>query len=192
VSKVKAQKTAARGTSLRYELVRDFYKCIKGIPEYTDNDSERKLEIFDIPNAQTSIVSGDPTTKGGGDHLYEVRGYYRYTKRYGIESEWNKLPVTQSENKNYKKMCSKDVGWQKLTEEELPSLTKEENILYLRIQSWINYCESRGVELSFEMPEKIEEIMEEAVQKALIVLSQGFEEMKNEFDSMDPTDSEEE
>jgi hypothetical protein len=56
----KAQKTAGRGSSLRYELIRDFSKLYnKNIPEYTDSDKERKLEIFNIPNSETSIVSGN-------------------------------------------------------------------------------------------------------------------------------------
>jgi hypothetical protein len=182
----KAQKTAGRGSSLRYELIRDFSKLYnKNIPEYTDSDKERKLEIFNIPNSETSIVSGEPTTKGGGDHLYEVRGYYRHTSQYGIESEWNKLPVTAGENKSYKKMCGKDVGWQKLTEEELTTLSEDNQILYRCIQEWFSYCESRGVSLCFEMPETVEDIMEETVENALTALRRGFQQMESEYGKLD-------
>ena len=138
-------------------------------PEYTNEDNQKKLEIFDIPNNKTCFVTG-LKSNGRGDHIWEMNGYHKYTNRRGINDQWNIIPVVGSKNKTYKKiqftmpdgkLVKKDIGYQKLTEEEeLYMLQSEDDILmdsiriYKQLEKWKQYVAERGAVLSFEEPNK--------------------------------------
>ena len=98
-------------------------------PVYTEEDHQKKLEIFEIPDDRTCFITGYDSN-GVGDHIYEINGYYRYTNRRGVNDNWNIVPVVGSRNKSYKKIkftidgskVKKDIGYQELTDEELDTL----------------------------------------------------------------------
>lgn len=153
----------SRKSTIRYEMTRDFVAkyTAKFIPEFSNEDRVKMLEIFQIPDLKTCIVTGQKVAKTGGDHLFEVRGYYKKTGKVGIEQKWNRLPVTTGENKRYKKYefidennkkYTKNIGYQKLTENELKMCDHGKKKLYNNIQKWIDHCDSRSVKLYVEMP----------------------------------------
>ena len=123
-----------RWSTINYELTKVF-SVVESIginPVFTEDDYKKKLEIFEIPNHKTCFISGEKS-KGRGDHIYEINGYYKYTQLYGIDDRWNTVPVKVSLNKGYKKLkfimngkqIEKDIGYQDLTEEELTFFIRE-------------------------------------------------------------------
>ncbi len=133
-------------------------------PEFTQEDLNKKLEILEIKNNNECFVTGKPA-KGVGDHLWEINGYFRATKKRGIDDNWNLLPVTGEKNKKYKKFdfminnkrVKKDIGYEDLTEEEYLYLISSENVeeikmaeIYQKIKKWKDYVKTRGARLNFE------------------------------------------
>ncbi|MDB0004595.1 hypothetical protein N9E21_01850 [Candidatus Poseidoniaceae archaeon] len=186
----KSSNVNSRKSTIRYEMTRDFVAnyTAKFIPEFSDEDELKMLEIFNIPDLKTCIVTGQKVAKTGGDHLFEVRGYYKKTEKVGIEQKWNRLPVTTDENKRYKKYdfvdenhkkYTKNIGYQKLTEDELEMCDKQKKDLYNNIQNWVDYCDNRGVKLCVKMPTNAEKHMNTAIDEAFTILEKGIEKMVN-------------
>ena len=136
-------------------------------PIFTQEDLNKKLEILEIKSDKECFVTGKPA-KGVGDHLYEINGYFKHTKKRGFNDEWNVLPVCGDKNKNYKKFnfmmnnirIKKDVGYEDLSEEEFLYLISSENEeeikmanLYEKIRKWKDYVKTRGARLNFEETE---------------------------------------
>ena len=62
-----------------------------------------KLEIFDIPNLKTCFITGKESKKLiKGDYLFEICKFRNILGAYGIDSQWNTIPVTSDINVNYK------------------------------------------------------------------------------------------
>ena len=186
----KSSNVNSRKSTIRYEMTRDFVAnyTAKFIPEFSDADQIKMLGIFKIPDLKTCIVTGQKVAKTGGDHLFEVRGYYKKTDKVGIEQKWNRLPVTTDENKRYKKYdfvdenhkrYTKNIGYQKLTKNELEMCDKGKKELYNNIQTWIDYCDSRGVKLYVKMPTEAEKQMNDAIDEAFAIFEKGIEKMVN-------------
>ena len=145
-------------------------------PKYTQEDNQKKLEIFNIPDNKTCFVTG-LKSNGTGDHIYEINNYHKYTGRRGINDQWNIVPVTGSINKSYKKvkftmpngeLVKKDVGYQKLTEEEKRYLLQsqdETHIKFIRVykqlEKWNQYVIERGAVTSFVEPNEFIQIRTE-------------------------------
>ena len=183
----------SRLSTIRYEMTRDFieYYTSDTIPEFTEDHATKLMEIFQIPNMQTCIVTGEKVAKGKGDHLFEVRGYLKKSGKVGIEQKWNMLPVSGTENTRYKKFkftdklgkkYTKNIGFEELTEEELAKCSDREKSLYQMIRRWFAYCESQNVKLGWEMPKSAEDEMEAAIDEAMQVLLMGIEKMKQSLD----------
>ena len=142
-------------------------------PEYTKEDNQKKLEIFDIPDNRTCFVTG-LKSNGTGDHIYEINNYHKYTGRRGINDQWNIVPVVGSINKKYKKikftmsdgkLVKKDIGYQKLTEEEKLYLLQSEDDthidfirVYRQLEKWNQYVVERGAVMSFVEPNEFKQI----------------------------------
>jgi|GEM_PF-3569397 hypothetical protein len=184
----KSSNVRSRNSTIRYEMTRDFIAnyTSKFIPGFSETDEAKMLEIFAIPDMKTCVVTGQKVSKTGGDHLFEVRGYYKKTGKVGIEQKWNRLPVTNDQNKRYKKYqfidenekkYTKNIGYENLTEEELKMCDEGQRELYQNIQTWIDYCDTRGVELGVEMPKDAEEKMNIAIEEAIDILEKGIENM---------------
>ena len=145
-------------------------------PKYTSEDHQKKLEIFDIPYHKTCFVTG-LKSNGTGDHIYEINNYHKYTGRRGIDDQWNIVPVVGSINKKYKKiqftmldgkLVKKDIGYQKLTEEEKLYLLQSEDDthidfirVYSQLEKWNQYVVERGAVMSFVEPNEFKQIRRE-------------------------------
>jgi hypothetical protein len=185
----KSSKMKSRLSTIRYEMTRDFMSdfASKRVPQFTEEHENKLMEIFEIPNLKTCIVTGEKVAKSGGDHLFEVRGYLKKTGKVGIEQKWNRLPVSTGENIRYKKYkftengkeYVKNIGYELLTEDELRQCSKEKKALYHKIRNWVNYCERQNVSLGYIMPKEAEKEMEIAIEKAMEILLLGIENMKN-------------
>ena len=128
-------------------------------PEFTEEDRKKKCEILNIPNCNTCFISGEESN-GVGDHLFEINGYAKYTNgQHGTYDKWNTVPVLGKLNKSYKKFKFengniKDIGYQKLTQEELNECSEKNKDIYIKIMEWQKYVLSRGAQLYWEMTEK--------------------------------------
>jgi len=171
-------------------MTRDFiaHHTSKIIPDFTEKDEQKMMDIFGIPDLKTCVVTGEKVAKSGGDHLFEVRGYLKKTGKVGIEQKWNRLPVSTSENIRYKKFkftdtngksYTKNIGWEELTEFEYENCTPQQQKLYRNIRNWFSYCEGKNVMLGVEMPEPARIEMENAIESAMEILLHGIENMKN-------------
>ena len=185
----KSSKIKSRLSTIRYEMTRDFiaHHTSTLIPDFTEENENKLMDIFKIPDLKTCIVTGEKVKKSGGDHLFEVRGYLKKTGKVGIEQKWNRLPVSTGENIRYKKykfetlkgdMYTKNIGFELLTEQELRLCSDDKKSLYHKIRNWVDYCESQNVSLGYEMPKAAEREMDLAIQKAMDVLLAGIENMK--------------
>jgi len=184
----KSSKMKSRLSTIRYEMTRDFiaHYASTRVPEFTVENENKLMEIFQLPNLKTCIVTGEKVAKSGGDHLFEVRGYLKKTGKVGIEQKWNRLPVSTGENIRYKKYkfetngkeYVKNIGFEILTEEELVKCSDEKKSLYHKIRNWVDYCEGQNVSLGFQMPEAAEREMENSIGKAMDILLTGIEKMK--------------
>ena len=121
-------------------------------PIFTQDDLNKKLEILEVESIKECFVTGNQS-KGVGDHLFEINGYFKNTCKRGFNDKWNVLPVCGDKNKNYKKfnfmmnniLIKKDVGYEDLTNEEFLYLISSENeeemkmaILYEKIRKCLN------------------------------------------------------
>tara|TARA_Y100000389_G_scaffold106063_1_gene102984 strand:+ start:854 stop:1669 length:816 start_codon:yes stop_codon:yes gene_type:complete len=167
-----------RETDTYYWFDKDILNCydIKYNVRFLPKDARMKLEIFEISRDNICIITGQKSN-GIGDHLYEIRGYYKATGHYGSETQWNILPVIGSENKKYKKMAGKDIGYQELTDEELTTCSESQRELYVKIQKWKQYCKERGANIYwdnlqhkklYELIKKSEEFITKVYKEQLI------------------------
>ena len=141
-------------------------------PTFTEEDRQKKMEIFGVENLNTCFITGEPS-KGVGDHFKEINGYYAKTGMRGIDDEWNILPVSGSQNKSYKimeyvidgKKIKKNIGFESIPDWELLHLASSENEVYLqyydiyvKVWNWQRYAENRGAKMWYKEPESFENI----------------------------------
>ena len=161
-----SSKMKSRLSTIRYEMTRDFiaHHTSKIIPEFTSEDEQKMMEIFEIPDMKTCVVTGEKVAKSGG------------------------LPVSTSENIRYKKFkftddndksYTKNIGWEELTDAEFNLCTSKQQRLYQNIRKWFSYCEEKNVVLGVEMPDAARIEMEKAIDSAMEILLEGIERMKN-------------
>ena len=166
-----------RHTTLKRDMIRDVGSKIMPylhIPPFETRDKHKKDALFD---PLTCFVTGLPLKrKNTGDHLYEVRSYYRFTGRYGIESDWNRIPVHSSVNATYKifklslangQRVTRNIGYQALSTDEYSACTPEQKHIYDTISAWKRYVTSREVQLSFTLPASVVEDIDTKVRYAL-------------------------
>ena len=137
-------------------------------PEFTQEDLYKKLEIFEVSSMKECFVTGN-SSKGVGDHLFEINGYFNNTSKRGLNDKWNLLPVCGEKNKSYKKInfmmngkrVKKDIGYEYLTNVEILYLISSENETEIKmadlcekIRKWMDYVKSRGARLCFEETDK--------------------------------------
>ena len=127
-------------------------------PEFTKEDRKKKCEILNIQNCKTCFISSEKS-KGVGDHLFEINGYAKVTNgKHGTYDEWNTVPVVGKLNKSYKKFKfengnTKDIGYQKLTQEGFNECSEKNKVIYTKIMKWQKYVRSRGAQLYWELTE---------------------------------------
>lgn len=173
-----------RNTTIQRDLVRDIENGLQLNPVFTDTDRAVRDALFD---PTLCFVSGKDIGPGAtGDHLYEVRNYHRFTKRYGVDSQWNRIPVHHTENTKYKvfeiymeddntkvnRKVKRNVGFETLTKAEYEACTPKEQFIYDLLQAWKTYVGYRGVQLSFELPDATTERMNEVVRRALATIDE--------------------
>ena len=152
-------------------------------PSFTQTDSERKLEILDIPNCNTCFISGQES-KGVGDHLFEINGYAKFTNgKHGTSDEWNILPVVGKLNKSYKKFKfengnSKDIGYQTLTQEEFQECSEDNKLIYTKIQEWKDYVILRKATLYWQMTEDEHNWLVQKEKDYKLIVSKDVQEIR--------------
>ena len=137
------------------------------------------------------FVTGKPLKPGAtGDHLYEVRNYYRVTGRYGVDAQWNRIPVHQSVNTKYKVFeitlpskatVKRNVGHETLTNEEYQACTPKQQGTYDRLQKWKAYVKTRDAHLSYALPKAMTERMNEVVRRALAMIDDEAAAVVDEY-----------
>ena len=132
-------------------------------PPFTAKDRRQKLKICGVANLRTCLVTREEKGVKVGDHVYETKGYHRKTGRYGIDDEWNTLPVGGAKNISYKvfRHLNKNVGYQTLTRRELKTCTVEQQRVYTILTQWKRYVKKRGAKMSFKLTKKQESHLEE-------------------------------
>ena len=132
-------------------------------PPFTEKDLQKKLSICGVPNVRTCLITRKEKGVKVGDHIFETKGYYRKTGRYGVDDEWNTLPVCGAKNMSYKvfRRANKNIGYQTLTKRELQKCTKQQCRIYKIITRWKRYVKSRGAKLSFKLTAKQEAHLEQ-------------------------------
>ena len=135
-----------RSTTIQRDLVRDIDNRLQLNPPFTAVDRAVRDALFD---PTCCFVSGKPIKPGAtGDHLYEVRNYYRVTGRYGVDAQWNRIPVHHSVNTKYKVFeialpsgatVKRNVGHETLTNEEYEACTPKQRFVYDLLQQWKAY-----------------------------------------------------
>lgn len=125
-------------------------------PPFTKQDLKQKLKICGVPDLQTCLVTRQKKGVKVGDHVYETKGYFRRTGCYGVDDEWNTLPVCGAKNMSYKvfRHVNKNIGFQTLTNRELQKCTREQRRIYKIIKSWKRYVKKRGAKMSFKLTTK--------------------------------------
>ena len=141
-------------------------------PVFTEEDRQKKMEIFGVPDLKTCFITEEPSN-GVGDHFKEINGYYAKTGMRGIDDEWNILPVSGSQNKSYKimeyvidgKKIKKNIGYESISDDELLYLASSENEkyiqyydIYVKVWNWERYVENRGAKMWYKEPESFENI----------------------------------
>jgi hypothetical protein len=132
-------------------------------PPFTKKDLQQKMKICGVANLQTCLVTLQEKGVKVGDHVYETKGYFRKTGRYGIDDEWNTLPVCGAKNISYKvfRHVNKNIGYQTLSKRELQKCTKEQIRIYKIITKWKRYVKKRGAKMSFKLTAKQQTLLEE-------------------------------
>lgn len=170
---MKAKQTyfSARRADTLYNMVKDVINVYdyNTNPQFTQTDRNEKMRIFDIDSSKTCFITKSEKGVGIGDHLFEIRGYYKKTGMYGSNSEWNIIPVTFSKNSNYKIFkfdnITKNIGMDTLISDEYNMCTDEQKLIYNKVLSWREYVLSRGATLSYKLPDDIELKIECIVEK---------------------------
>ena len=138
-----------------------FFKNHNTNPTFTKEHERMKCTIFDIPDCKTCFITGK-RCNGVGDHLFEINGYAKYTHGlHGTYDNWNVIPVIGSLNKSYKtKFNNKNIGYEKLTDEDLLRCTEEQKLIYKKITEWKKYVHDCGASLTWKLTEKEQEFFD--------------------------------
>ena len=177
-----------RSTTIQRDLVRDIDNRLQLNPEFTPVDRAVRDALFD---PTCCFVTGKPLKPGAtGDHLYEVRNYYRVTGRYGVDAQWNRIPVHHSVNTKYKVFemvlpsgttVKRNVGHERLTNEEYQACTPKQRFVYDLLRQWIAYVGYRGARLSYALPRDTSERMNEVVRRALAMIDDEAAVVADEY-----------
>ena len=137
-------------------------------PPFTEQDRIMKRLICGVDNLNTCFLTGSRHFKKG-DHVFEIKGYYKTTHKYGHSSEWNTLPVCAAENCSYKTVKvlgnTRNLGRDILTPAEVDALSPTKRHIYDVIIKWKAYAASRGAFLSFTLPPHVEQGLAEEREK---------------------------
>ena len=207
-SKERAQKTAkGRCSDQNYYLSKNLsakYIELSPNPTFTEEDRQKKMEIFGVPDLKTCFITEQPS-KGVGDHFKEINGYYAKTGMRGIDDEWNILPVSGSQNKSYKimeyvidgKKIKKNIGYESISDDELLYLASSENEkyiqyydIYVKVWNWERYVENRGAKMWYKEPELFKNIRNIFKQKYIDDLWIPIFELINQITSISDPPSE--
>ena len=179
---------SGRSTTIQRDLVRDIDNRLQLNPTFTSIDRVVRNALFD---PTCCFVSGKPLRPGAtGDHLYEVRNYYRVTGCYGVDAQWNRIPVHQSVNTNYKVFeivlpcgtaVKRNVGYETLTNEEYDACTPKQRFIYDLLQQWIAYVGYRRARLSYALPRDTSKRMNEVVRRALAMIDDEAAVVADEY-----------
>ena len=179
---------SGRSTTIQRDLVRDIDNRLQLNPTFTSIDRVVRNALFD---PTCCFVSGKPLRPGAtGDHLYEVRNYYRVTGCYGVDAQWNRIPVHQSVNTNYKVFeialpcgttVKRNVGYETLTNEEYDACTPKQRFIYDLLQQWIAYVGYRRARLSYALPRDTSKRMNEVVRRALATIDDEAAVVADEY-----------
>jgi len=124
----------------------------KNIP-YTIEDENEKLRIFDIPNSKTDFITGKKLT-GIGEHYYPLCKDRLKHLRIGSDSYWNRIPTTGT-----------NTTYMELNENKI------------KVEKWIQYCESRGAILFYPVSDEINNIIIKTQNELVEVNERGLDRL---------------
>ncbi len=163
----------------RGSLVHSFLRGFEPVnPTFTEEDRAMKLSICKVQSEKECFVTHRTKGVGIGDHLFEIKGYFKSTGQYGLsKSEWNILPVCGAFNPSYKKVrlrdgTTKDLGKDFLTSAEAQLLKPEDQRIYGIIRRWIAYSKSRGAVLSYRLTPEQEAYIDSRMKKYRSIIEQ--------------------
>lgn len=186
-----SQHTTSRTTTILRDLVRDYGNTLEANvnPDYDDAADAKYTQIFGVSRKQCFITFKN-VNPVGGDHLYAVRGYYRYTQRYGFDSMWNRINTYYSDTQDYKifkvvdsqgrVLVQKDIGYEELTEDELLYFPEKKQEIYWKVARWKAYLRHRKVQLSYHIPDDLNTQIIKVVHDSLNQLQQSVVQLITE------------
>ena len=151
-----------RWSDQKYYLIKLLFFMNHNInPPFTQVNAKMKCTIFDIPNCKTCFITGKKCN-GIGDHLFEINGYAKFTNGlHGTYDNWNTIPVIGALNKSYKtNFNKKNIGYEKLTDEDLLRCTEEQKSIYKKIKEWKKYVHDCGASLTWKLTEEEQQFFE--------------------------------
>jgi len=126
---------------------------------FTQEDEQKKCEIFGIPNSKTCFLTLSTDGVSVGDHIFPIRGALKKTGLHGGDSKWNTVPVCGSKNNTFKKFSHNgwkvNIGYEKLTQEQYNQCTANEQNIYNKIKKWQKYCKSRKAFFCWKLPPQL-------------------------------------
>jgi len=122
--------------------------------QYTDYDDYKKCEIFGITKSNIDFTTHNKMG-GCGEHYYPLAKEFNTKKRIGSDSGWNRIPVSGSNHK-YKQ--------------------NDDNMI--KVNKWLEYCESKGAKLYHELSEKQIKFINDSFKKLEEQHNQMFEQLK--------------
>jgi len=166
--------TINRLHTMTYSCLKDDLKEIEiNQPKFTTIDRQKKEEIFGY-SGKKSFISGN-ICKGIGDHIYGIReGLHDGHDWVGSNTQWNIVPLTQSENKNYKRVTIDNriinLAYDILTEEDIKKLPEDKKVIYNKLKSWKSYVNSRGAKMYWENMRERDLVNTKIVSENLMVM----------------------
>uniref|UniRef100_A0A6C0JE31 Uncharacterized protein n=1 Tax=viral metagenome TaxID=1070528 RepID=A0A6C0JE31_9ZZZZ len=166
-----------RNGTLAYESIKCIGKNLN--PKFTKADKIKKNKIFDIENQKKCIFTNKSVCRG--DHIFGIRENFKTIGRYGIDDQWNLLPVYHSLQilkknsfcyKNFKfkdkdnNVYYKNISYENLTDEEIKNLKIEKveydskdfdvdtKLFYTRLLEWKEYIKLRNAQLYFSLTQE--------------------------------------
>lgn len=169
-----------RKSTLAYEKMKDIIN-LKDInqPIYTTEDNAKKQKIFGYINGE-SAFSNKKVNPNKGDHIYGIRERVTIDGTVGSNTKWNMICCTSTENSGencWKKVKSlkKNIVYDTFTQEEISSFDSTTKENYKKFIKWKKYVKSRGASLFYTNMKKIDQKIQNKVEKYLIMLDNDNE-----------------
>ena len=128
---------------------------------YSTEDENEKLRIFNTPNSKTDFTNGNKLT-GVGDHLYPICKDRVKMRIIGSDTLWNRIPVS-GYNQKY----------------------KENENFKVKVDCWEEYCKKRGAILYYPLSDKVHNDIIKYQEELVDLTKTTFDRLKVHSPSVD-------